>query len=407
MTLLDDAREMQGDLVALRREIHRDPEIGLALPRTQQRVLDRLEGLGLEITTGKELGSVVAVLRGGRASGRSVLLRADMDALPVKELTGLDFASREPVMHACGHDLHTSMLVGAAKLLSARAAELAGDVIFMFQPGEEGYDGARLMIEEGVLTAAGALPEAAYALHVTSSMFDTGVVATRPGPLMAAADTLHVRVVGTGGHASTPHLGRDPIAVAVEIVSALQTMVTRRFNVFDPVVLTVGRFQGGTQHNIIPDHAEFDATVRSFSPSSQKLVSESAVKLCRGIAEAHGLSAEVEWETLYPVTVNDDDNAGFVAGVTTELLGPDRAVTMRTPITGSEDFSRVLQAVPGAMSFLGATPKGASAAEAPFNHSAYAVFDESVLSEGAALYARFATSRLESPAPAPSGAGKP
>ena len=398
MTLLDDARDRQDDLVRLRRTLHREPEVGLTLPKTQERVLEALDGLGLSITTGTGLSSVVAVLR-GRPTGRSVLLRADMDALPVQERTDLEFAAAGPSMHACGHDLHTTMLVGAARVLSARAGSLDGDVIFAFQPGEEGFDGAARMLEEDLLTAAGPPPEAAFALHVTSSLFPTGGVATRAGAFMAAADVLRVRVRGTGGHASAPHAAQDPIAVAAEVVTALQTLVTRQLDAFDPVVLTVGSFHAGTQHNIIPEHADFEATVRSFSPTNQRRISERAVALCRGIAAAHGLSAEVEWETLYPATINDADHAAFVRDVATDLLGEENALTMGTPMAGSEDFSRMLQRVPGAMAFLGATPQGADPATAPFNHSAYAVFDESVLGTGAALYAQLAASRLAQPLP--------
>ncbi|MDT4904303.1 MAG: hypothetical protein QOH52_2319, partial [Pseudonocardiales bacterium] len=193
MDLLSDARAQQEDLVELRRALHREPEIGLDLPRTQERVLSALDGLPLEITVGPTgLTSVVAVLRGGRSTGRTVLLRADMDALPVVEETGLDFAADNGAMHACGHDLHTTMLIGAARLLDAHRSDLGGDVVFMFQPGEEGYDGARHMIDAGVLDAAGPRPEAAFFIHVTSSAFPSGTVAVRPGPMMSAADVLHV-----------------------------------------------------------------------------------------------------------------------------------------------------------------------------------------------------------------------
>jgi hippurate hydrolase len=395
MDLLDDARALQDDLVRLRRELHREPEIGLALPRTQEKVLAALDGLPLEITPGPDgLGSVVAVLRGGRSAGRSVLLRGDMDALPVVEETGLEFAADNGAMHACGHDLHTAGLVGAARLLSAHREQLAGDVIFMFQPGEEGYDGAGHMIEAGVLEAAGSTPEAAFALHVASAVFPSGVVAVRPGPMMSAADTLHVTVVGTGGHGSTPHLAQDPISVAAEMVTALQTLVTRQFDVFDPVVVTVGRFSGGTQHNVIPERASFDATVRTFSARNQLAISDKAVRLCRGIAEAHGLEAEVEWETLYPVTNNDPTEADFLAATAAELLGEPATVLMPHPHPGSEDFSRVLDRVPGAFAFLGATPAGADPATAPYNHSPLAAFDESALPVGAALLAQLALDRL-------------
>jgi amidohydrolase len=394
MDLLSDARALHGELVELRRALHRDPELGLELPRTQQRVLAELDGLPLEITTGSAgLGSVVAVLR-GQPSGRSVLLRADMDGLPVAEETGLDFASTTGTMHACGHDLHTSMLVGAARLLSAHRAELGGDVVFMFQPGEEGYDGAGRMIADGVLDAAGARPEAAFFMHVTSSTVPSGVVALRPGPMMSAADVLHVTVVGSGGHASSPHRAQDPVAVVAEIVTALQTLVTRQFDVFDPVVVTVGSLHAGTQHNIIAERATFDATVRSFSPAHQQAMAERAVRLCRGIAEAHGLRAEIEYETLYPVTVNDVGMTDFMGATAAELLGEPATLLMPNPHTGSEDFSRVLAEVPGAMAFLGACAPGADPDAAPFNHSAYAVFDEAVLPTGAALYAKLALDRL-------------
>jgi amidohydrolase len=394
MDLLEDARSLHDDLVQLRRELHRDPELGLSLPRTQERVLAALDGLPLEVTTGASgLSSVVAVLRGGAPDGRSVLLRSDMDGLPVAEDTGLDFAAANGAMHACGHDLHTTILVGAARLLSAQRDALRGDVIFMFQPGEEGYDGARHMVEAGVLEAAGTRPIAAYFAHVTSSTFPSGVVAVRPGPMMAAADTLHVSVVGAGGHGSSPHRARDPISVAAEIVTALQTLVTRQFDVFDPVVITVGSFHAGTQHNIIPERASFEATVRTFSDDNQQAITERAVRLCRGIAEAHGLRAEVEWQTLYPVTTNDVDEAAFLAETAAELLGRP-SFALPHPHPGAEDFSRVLNEVPGAMAFLGATVAERDPETAPFNHAPQAMFDEAMLSTGAALYAKLAFDRL-------------
>lgn len=403
MDLLAEARTQQDDLVDLRRDLHRDPEIGLELPRTQERVLAELAGLPLEITAGpSDLTSVVAVLRGGRSSGRAVLLRADMDGLPVAEETGLDFAATTGTMHACGHDLHTTMLIGAARLLARHQADLAGDVVLMFQPGEEGFDGAGHMIANGVLDAAGARPDAAFFMHVTSSTIPSGVVALRPGPMMSAADILHVRVIGSGGHASSPHLAQDPVAVAAEIVTALQTLVTRQFDAFDPVIITVGSLHAGTQHNIIPERATIEATVRSFSAQHQRAVSERAARLCHGIAEAHGLRAEVEYQTLYPVTVNDVGMTDFFGATVADLLGEPAAMIMPNPHAGSEDFSRVLAEVPGAMAFLGATPPGADPDTAPFNHSPLAVFDEAVLSVGTALYARLAVDALAAPsAPAP------
>ncbi|MFF8846284.1 M20 family metallopeptidase [Streptomyces sp. NPDC015127] len=397
MSLRDDALALQGDLVELRRTLHREPELGLHLPRTQDHVLRSLEGLPLETSLGDGLSSVTGVLRGTRP-GPTVLLRGDMDALPVTERTGLGFAADTDRMHACGHDLHTTMLVGAARLLSAHRERLAGDVVFMFQPGEEGHDGAGHMIAEGVLTASGTAPVAAYGLHVMSSGLPAGVFATRRGPVLAASDTVYVTVRGAGGHGSMPHLAKDPIPAACEMVLALQTLVTRGFDVHDPVVVTVGSFHAGTQHNVIPGEVRFEATVRSYSPAAHARVRDGVVNVVRGIAGAHGLEAEVDYQETYPVTVNDAAEAEFAAGVVAELHGEERYLWMERPISGSEDFSRVLAEVPGAFLALGAAPAGTDPTTAPNNHSPFAVFDESVLSQGASLLATLALDRLAAPA---------
>jgi len=390
----DDAAAIGGNITDLRHSIHAEPEIGLDLPKTQQKVLEALDGLPLEITPGRGLTSVTAVLRGARP-GKTVLLRGDMDALPVTERTGVPYASRQPgAMHACGHDMHTAMLAGAARLLSARQADLAGNVIFMFQPGEEGSGGAKIMIDEGVLDAAGERPVAAYALHVGSSVLPLGLVASRAGTAMAAADTLYVTVRGRGGHGSQPHLAADPIPVACEIVTALQAMVTRRFDVFDPVVVTVGSFHAGTADNVIPDDAAFVATVRTFSPRTRDLVKDAAVHLVRQIAAAHGLGADAAFVDGYPVTVNDQAEFGFAERAVRGLLGDEKFLAAPFPLTGSEDFSYVLEQVPGAFLMLGACPPDADPATAPYNHSAEAVFDDAVLADGTALYAELALRRL-------------
>ena len=390
----DEAAAISADLVELRRSLHAEPEIGLDLPRTQRKVLDALTGLPLEISTGEGLTSVTAVLRGGQP-GPTVLLRGDMDALPVTERTGLPFTSRvDGAMHACGHDLHTTMLAGAARLLSGRQADLAGNVIFMFQPGEEGPGGARIMVAEGVLDAAGQQPVAAYALHVASGLLPFGLLASRPGPIMAAADQLHVTVRGRGGHGSQPHHAADPIPVACEIVIALPTMVTRQFDVFDPIVLTVGTFHAGTVDNVISDEAKFVATIRSFSAQARTAVQQSAPRVCQDIASAHGLTAEAEFVDGYPVTVNNDTEMAFAAQTVADVLGEGRYISAPNPLTGSEDFSYVLDQVPGAFLMLGACPPDIDPFSAPFNHSAEAVFDDAILADGTALYAELALRRL-------------
>jgi hippurate hydrolase len=397
MSIRDDARALQGELVELRRTLHADPEIGLDLPRTQEKVLGALDGLPLEISLGAGLSSVTAVLRGGRP-GPLVLLRGDMDALPLDERTGLGFTSRvDGAMHACGHDLHTTMLVGAARLLAARRAELAGDVLFMFQPGEEGCDGAGHMLAEGVLDAAGRRPDAAYALHVFTTGMAPGVFTARPGPTMAASDAIDVTIIGSGGHGSAPHQARDPIPVACEIVLALQTMVTRRADIFDPVVLTTGTFHAGTRRTVIPETARFETTVRSFSLPARKRILDAAADLIGSIAAGHGLRADITLVDGYPVTVNDPGETAFVASVVAETLGENRFAPLESPLAGAEDFSRVLGEVPGTMIMLGASPAGSNVDTVPNNHSAQVIFDDSVLADGATVYAELAARRLVRP----------
>jgi amidohydrolase len=395
MSVLDDARAMAPDLVQLRRRLHQQPEVGLDLPRTQETVLGAIDGLPLEVSTGKSLSSVTAILRGSAgASGRAVLLRGDMDALPVTERTDLDYAAKGDAMHACGHDLHTTMLVAAAQLLSAQRDRLDGDVVFMFQPGEEGYDGAAHMVTEGVLDAAGPRVDAALALHVASAFLPPGLFASRPGPMMSAADVLTVTVRGAGGHGSAPHRAKDPIPAACEMVTALQTLVTRRFDVFDPVVITIGSFHSGTTHNVIPDTAYFEATVRSFSPAAHERVLAESVRVCNGIAAAHGLEVDARATELYPVTVNDAASVAGFAETVGRVHGDGRFIELPNPLTGSEDFSRVLDAVPGTMAFLGACPADRDPMTAPYNHSPEAAFDDAVLADGASVYAEWALGQL-------------
>jgi len=383
--VLDEAKSVVDDAIELRRRIHRHPELGLALPRTQAAILEALDGLPLDVKTGQRTTSVVARLTGGRP-GPTLLLRGDMDALPLKEDTGLPFASEvEGTMHACGHDAHVAMLVAAARVLARRRQTLPGSIVFMFQPGEEGYHGARVMLEEGLLDGA-APPTGAFALHVTHRQA-AGVVATRPGPTMASGDTIHIVVRGKGGHASAPHDCIDPIPIACEMVQAFQTLITRRVNVFDPAVITIGKIEAGTARNVIPETATLLGTVRTVSETTRERVLDGVRRVAEGVAAAHGADVAVELIRGYPVTVNDADFARFVLETARELLGEERVHEMRHPVMGSEDFSYVLQRVPGAMANLGTRPDTGPVFP---NHSNRMLVNESALVNGIAMHAAVA-----------------
>jgi amidohydrolase len=393
--LLAAARRIQPDVIAIRRRIHRHPEIGLQLPETQEVIVDELARIGIEGRRGTGLSSVVAVIEGDRP-GPTVLLRGDMDALPLHEDTGLDFASEVGgVMHACGHDTHVAMLLGAARLLHDRRGDLPGKVILMFQPGEEGMGGARVMIDEGLLDAAGAdaRPTGALAIHI-STRYRSGEVHLRPGPEMASTDVIRITVRGRGGHASAPHNSLDPITVAAEIVLGLQMMVTRRVDVFDPAVVTIAQIQGGTTNNIIPESVFLFGTIRTVSDERRAAVRTGVKQVAEGIAAAHGATVDVDLEAGYPVTINDPGYTAFVMETARQLVGDDAVKELPSPIMGGEDFSYVLQEVPGAMAFLGGAPAGVDLENGPANHSNVVVFDEDALPVGVALYAAVAMRHL-------------
>ncbi len=391
MTLLDEAQGLLEDAVAVRRRIHRRPEIGLQLPETQKVILDVLEGLPLEVQTGSRLTSVTATLDGAHP-GPTILLRGDMDALPMPEDTGLDFASEvDGAMHACGHDTHVAMLLQAARLLADHRDELHGRVLIMFQPGEEGYHGARMMIEEGLLDGDPP-PSAAFAIHIISYL-PAGHVFTRPGPLLASSDKLQISVKGRGGHASAPYLAQDPVPVACEVVQALQTMVTRKFNVFDPTVVTIASIHSGSTNNVIPEAASMEGTARAMTEETRESVLENVRRIVEGVAGAHGLAGELTVDPGYPPTVNDEAMTSFALDAAGDLLGPDLVEIMEHPVMGSEDFSYVLQRVPGAMLDLGVAPP--EDPNPPANHSNRMMVEEPAMANGIALYAGLALKYLD------------
>ena len=385
--LLEQARERLPQAIALRRRIHSEPEIGLDLPKTTAAVLESLDGLDLDIEMSRSTSGVVATLRGARP-GRTLLLRADMDALPMQEDTGLEFASKNAgAMHACGHDAHTAMLAQAAHVLASRRSELAGEVRFMFQPGEEGAFGARFMRDEGILEGV----DAVFAIHVDPRV-PPGMIATKPGPLMASADTLDVELIGSGGHASMPHDAVDPMPVACELVTALQTFVTRRIDAFRPVVLTITQIRSGTTYNVIPENVRMKGTLRSVSEKSRRVAHDGIRRVCEGIASAHDVRAELKITEGYPVTVNDAGFVDFTASASRDLLGERALLEMPSPVMGAEDFSYLLEERPGAMVFLGVRPEGVDR-PAPC-HSNHMVINESAMQSGIALHSKIALEYL-------------
>jgi hippurate hydrolase len=380
--LMARAREQLPDVIALRRALHRRPELGNHMPETRARVLEALAPLDLEIELSEATSGLVATLRGARP-GPCILLRADMDALPMPEDTGLDYGSEiEGRMHACGHDAHTAMLVGAARLLAGEREQLPGEVKLFFQTGEEGHFGARLALEEGLLER-GRSPDAAFALHADSRLA-VGRVASRPGALLASVNDWSVRVKGRGGHAAIPHTVVDPIQAACEIVTSLQTMVTRRVSAFDPVVLTTTKIHAGTAGNVIPETAYLVGTMRAMSETSRLAAEEGIHRVAYGVGQAHGVEVEVEIENGYPVTVNDARMTGAARAIANDLLGERAFIELRSPVMGGEDFSYILERWPGTMLFIGLRPRDVEDADPV--HSNRMQIDEDGMAVGVALH---------------------
>ncbi|MGI8650632.1 MAG: M20 metallopeptidase family protein [Rubrobacter sp.] len=371
-----------GRMISLRRDIHREPELGFDTEKTAEKVLAALDGLPLEIETGVAQNGLVATLR-GTGDGPTVGLRADMDALPIFEETGLDFASGvEGKMHACGHDAHTAMLVGAAHTLCGMQSELNGTVKFFFQPAEEGGGGGKVMVEEGALSGLDRI----FALHLWPGM-EFGTSSTRPGPVMAAADKFEIEVRGKGGHGAMPHLAADPVVVAAQIVTALQTLVSREVDPVEPAVVTVGIIEAGSAFNIIPETAKISGTVRSVSPEVRKFLPERMEELARGIATGMRAEAKLDYTFSYPVTVNDPESAAFALGVASEVFGAENVSEAEQPSMGGEDFAFMLEAVSGAYLWLGV-------GDVSGLHTPRFDFDEGIMPMGAALHTALALETL-------------
>ncbi len=367
-------------IVALRRDIHREPELGFDTERTAEKVLAALDGLPFDIETGIARNGIVATLRGGE--GPTVALRADMDALPIQEETGLPFASEiEGRMHACGHDGHTSMLVGAALALSREDLRdrLKGTIKFVFQPAEEGGGGGRVMVDEGVADDISSI----FALHLWPGL-PFGKVATKAGPIMAAADAFEMEITGSGGHGAMPHLAADAVVIAAQVVTTLQTVVSREVDPVEPAVLTVGEIGGGTAFNIIPEKARLGGTVRTLNPDLRKSMPGRIEAMARGVAKGMRGDANLDYAFSYPVTVNDEGAADRALSVAADLFGGQCVLELPNPSMGAEDFAFFLEKVPGAFIWLGVGEDISGL------HTPQFAFDEEVLPRGSALLAALA-----------------
>lgn len=391
----EEAAERLDRIRADRRNLHRIPEVGLHLPLTQRYIVEELERIGLTPRLGESLSSVTAVLEGrtGAVGARkAVLLRSDMDALPMREATGLSFASNNGAMHACGHDLHMAMLLEAARALAARKDALVGDVVFAFQPGEENHGGARRMLEEGLYETQGREIVASFGLHVLSYLLDFGTVALRRGAIMAGSTIVEVVFVGKGGHGSAPHRARDPLAAGASFVTAVTSALAHAIDMFEPNVLTFGSFHSGSSTNVIPDEATLRGTLRTFTPETTVTARSVIERVAHATADAHDVDAVVTLQEICLPVVNDDDEVGIVVDAAGDA-GID-VTWLERPISVSEDFSYMLEANRGAFVLLGAVIPEADPQKSEANHSARADFDEEILTIGADLLASWAVRRL-------------
>lgn len=374
-------RDRSGEeMISLRRDIHREPELGFDTGKTARKVVEALDGLPLEVETGFAENGVVATLRGS-GDGPSVGLRADMDALPIHEETGLPFASEvDGKMHACGHDGHTSMLVGAAHALcrSELRERLTGDVKFIFQPAEEGYAGGRVMVEQGVTKGL----DRVFALHLWPGL-EFGRLSTKAGAIMAAADGFEMEVRGRGGHGAMPHLTADAVMIASYVATALQTIVSREVDPAEAAVLTIGEIGAGSAFNIIPETARLAGTVRTVDPALRERMPERIQEIARGVASGMRGDAELDYQFAYPVTRNDAGAASLALKVAGELFGEESAVEARNPSMAGEDFAFMLERVPGAYIWLGV-------GDVPGLHTPAFAFDEEILPRGAAMLSALA-----------------
>jgi amidohydrolase len=383
--------DVVADVIAIRRDLHQHPELGFEEHRTAGLVATRLSDLGYEVTAGIGITGVVGVMRGTRP-GKTIMLRADMDALPIEEENDVPYASQTGgTMHACGHDGHVAMLLGAATLISRRRDELAGTIVLCFQPAEEGRGGAKAMVEDGVLERFGV--ERAYGLHLASA-FPTGIVGLREGPFYASSDSIEITIEGAGGHGAAPHLSVDPIYVAGAFIVAVQQVVARQIDPLAPAVVTIGAVHAGTTHNVIPSRATLLGTVRAFEADVRAKMAERIERVLRGVCESSGATYKFEYIRRYPVTSNDAEQTRYVRALAQREIG-ERRVMEAPKLMGAEDFSFFAERVPACFYSIGCN--GGPASAFPHHHAKFDI-DERALTTGVRMMTALA---LDAPEKAP------
>jgi amidohydrolase len=388
---IDVPAEIAEDVVATRRDLHRHPELGFEEHRTSALVADRLRALGFDVHTGIGKTGVVGVLQGARP-GKTIMLRADMDALPIDEENDVPYRSRTAThMHACGHDGHVAMLLGAARIVTSRREEVAGTVCFVFQPAEEGKGGAKAMVEDGVLERFGI--ERAYGLHLASS-HPCGQVGFREGPFYASSDSIEITVEGKGGHGASPHLSVDPVYAAAQFVVAVQQIVSRNVDPIEPAVITIGAFHGGTTHNVIPSRVKLLGTVRAFDAGVRAKMAERIERVLRGICDSSGATYDFEYLWRYPVTSNDAEQTRYARALAQRVAGAEHVADV-PKLMGAEDFSFFAERVPACFFTVGSN--GGPSSAWPHHHARFDI-DESALNTGVRMMTALA---LDAPQHAP------
>lgn len=390
--MIDKCRSLQDSLVAVRRALHRIPELGLDLPKTQEFILNKLNEYGIEYELNLGDSGIIAYINKGKP-GKVIALRADMDALPVTEQTGVEYAStHEGCMHACGHDAHVTMLLGAAKVLNEHKDELNGEVRLLFQTGEETCKGAQMMINNHTIDGVDAI----FGTHIGCILdkdIPCGKFIVCPGPVMASYDRFVIKVKGIGCHGSTPEKGIDPVNIAAHVILGLEGIIAREFSAHVPAVISIGRISGGSAYNAIPSVVELEGTTRALDEEVRQKLASRIEEVARGSAQAFGGEIEFEMDWGAPPVVNDADMAAFAADCARAVLGEDEVITHRdTPNMGGEDFANYLMKIPGAFMFLSSSnpDKGTDIA----HHNPKFNIDEDVLWEGSAVFVKIASEML-------------